>query len=55
MYRKIHLTHDEIFKKKEKGQEKKDEHAGHDHGNGKDEATPSDPLDMLKKAGPAAK
>jgi hypothetical protein len=55
VYRKIHLNHDELFKKKEKAQEKKDEHAGHDHGAGKDEASSSDSLDKLKKEGPAAK
>jgi hypothetical protein len=55
VYRKIHLSHDEIFRKKEKGKEKKDEHAGHDHGGAKDEAMPADPLDTLKKEGPGAK
>ncbi len=55
VYRKIHLNHDELFKKKEKGKEKKDEHAGHDHGGAKDELTPSDSLDKLKNEGPGAK
>ena len=55
VYRKIHLSHDEIFKKKEKGKEKKDEHAGHDHGGGKDEAAPADPFEKLKQQGPSAK
>jgi hypothetical protein len=52
VYHKIHLTHDELFKKKEKAKEKKDEHAGHDHGAGDAAA---DPLEKLKTEGPAAK
>jgi hypothetical protein len=52
VYRKIHFTHDELFKKKEKGKAKKDEHAGHDHGPGD---TAADPLEMLKNQGPASK
>jgi hypothetical protein len=53
VYRKIHLNHDELFRKKEKGKEKKDEHAGHDHGPG--DAMPADPLEKLKNEGPAVK
>jgi hypothetical protein len=52
VYRKIHLSHDELFKKK--GKDKKDEHAGHDHGDAKD-AMPADLLDKLKNQGPGAK
>ena len=62
VFRKIHLGHDEIFKKKEKPKEeakeqgqKKDEHAGHDHGAAKDEATPAEKLDKMQKEGPGRK
>ena len=43
VYRKIHLGHDAIVKKKEKAKDKKDEHAGHDHEQGN--------LDSLKQEG----
>ena len=56
VYRKIHLGRDEIIKKKAKEEkkvgEKKDEHAGHNHGDAKDESAPADDLESLKDAGP---
>lgn len=53
VYRKIHLNHDEIIKKKDKPGDKKDEHAGHDHGDGAEEEMPADLLEKMKQAGPA--
>jgi len=43
VYRKIHLGHNDLVKKKEKAKDKKDEHAGHDHEHGD--------LDSLKQEG----
>lgn len=54
VYRKIHLNHDEMLKKKDKAADKKDEPAGHDHDHGDaDEATPGDALEQMKEQGPA--
>jgi hypothetical protein len=59
VFRKIHLGHDEIFKKKEKakeqGKDKKDEHAGHNHGPVQKDATPAEKLEKMQKEGPAGK
>jgi hypothetical protein len=56
VYRKIHLGRDDIVKKKEPpktpGDEKKDEHAGHDHDEmPKEPALPSEELEKLKAEG----
>jgi hypothetical protein len=59
VYRKIHLGRDDIIKKKakedKKNGEKKDEHAGHDHGDAHDDATPAENLEKLEKEGPGGK
>ncbi len=59
VYRKIHLGHDDIFKKKEKGKDqgdgKKDAHAGHDHGDVKGEAAPAENIEKMKEDGPGGK
>jgi len=65
-YRKIHLTRNDIVKKKEKKDEKKDGekkdeksaagHEGHKHeGDDHKDASPVDEFDKLKKEGPEGK
>ena len=58
VYRKIHLSHNEILKKKEKAKDqgpKKDAHAGHDQGDAKDESAPVEDLEKMKEEGPGGK
>jgi hypothetical protein len=57
VYRKIHLSRDEIIKKKAKKEAGKGaKAAGHDHpGQAKEPVTPIDELEQLKSEGPGGK